>query len=181
MAFSMILCCIIEATESEIATLKKRGDKAADKPKGKSEQSENGSKDTSAQNKASQLTSEEIEVLSFKKFWDSSSEWAVKLTMDVVVYAKDNQAREHDAVVELLHLKQKAVDKEDVKILFAKNVWAPLRSRGWKATPLDGSTSEQQYSYGDEKVGSEPKCLETLVAQFLTQTHVFSTIPLTRF
>jgi hypothetical protein len=141
MAFSMILCCIIEATESEIVASTKREEKLAEKP------TENGGREKS-------LSSAEITEAAFKKFWDPSAEWIGKLVVDIVVYAKDNDPRDHDTLMELLHHKKaETVEQEDVRILFAKNVWAPLRSRGWKATGLDGSTSDQVYSYGDEKVG----------------------------
>jgi hypothetical protein len=140
MAFSMILFCIIEATEAEIVTSTKREEKLAEKP------TEDGGREKS-------MSSAEIQQAAFNKFWDSSAEWIGKLVVDIVVFAKDNEPRAHDTLMELLHQnKVEIVEQEDARILFAKNVWAPLRSRGWKATLLDGSTSEQVYSYGDEKV-----------------------------
>ena len=149
MAFSMVLSCIVDAIESEIAAAKKREDKLAEKPKETA--TENGEEAKGPDTK-SPMTELEIEEAAFRKFWDTSAEWVKKLAVDIAAYAKDNDARDHDTLMELLHKKEAGVDQEDVKILFARNIWAPLRSRGWKATGLDGSSTEQQYSFGDEKV-----------------------------
>lgn len=155
MAFSMILYCVVEATETEIVTMKKKEDRTSAKSQEASKNDEDTKKESTGETKTSHLTDKEIEEAAFKKFWDASSEWTEKVLMDVVLYAKDHEARDYDSLMELLHRKDEAVNKEDIKILFAKNVWASLRSRGWKATGLDGSSSEQQYSFGDEKVSRE--------------------------
>ena len=152
MAFSMVLYCVVEATETEIVTMKKKEDKNAKSQETSKNDGEDGKKETAGETKTPQLTDKEIEQAAFKKFWDASSEWTEKLLMDVVLYAKDHEARDYQTLLELLHRKDEAMNKEDIKILFAKNVWASLRSRGWKATGLDGSSSEQQYSYDDETV-----------------------------
>lgn len=157
MAFSMILYCVVEATETEIVTMKKKEDRTSAKSQEASKNDgEDSKKESTGEAKTPHLTDKEIEQAAFKKFWDGSSEWTEKLLMDVVLYAKDHEARDYDSLMELLHRKDEAVNKEDIKILFAKNVWTSLRSRGWKATGLDGSSSEQQYSYGDEKVSRKP-------------------------
>lgn len=155
MAFSMILYCVVEATETEIVTMKKKEDRTSAKSQEASKNDEDTKKESTGETKTSHLTDKEIEEAAFKKFWDASSEWTEKVLMDVVLYAKDHEARDYDSLMELLHRKDEAVNKEDIKIHFAKNVWASLRSRGWKATGLDGSSSEQQYSFGDEKVSRE--------------------------
>ena len=148
MAFSMILCSIVEAVETEIATSKKKEGRA--RHAGEDDKRDNI--DSVADTKTPQPNEEDIEIAAFKKFWNASAEWVSKLVMDVVLYAKDNSARDYDTLLELLRKKDEHVGKEDIKILFAKNVWASLRSRGWKATSPDGSMTEQQYSFGDEKV-----------------------------
>lgn len=149
MAFSMIVSCVVEATETEIATMKKREDKTAAKSNDDAAGSNNASL---GENKAAPMTDKEIEEASLKKFWDASSEWTDRILMDVVSYSKDHEARDYDTLMELLHKKPEAINKEDIKILFAKNVWASLRSRGWKATGLDGTSAQQHYTYEDEKV-----------------------------
>lgn len=102
--------------------------------------------------KLPQLTDKEIEESALKKFWDVSSNWTVKLLSDVVSYAETHEARDHDTLMEILHKKDDGANKEDVKILFARNVWPSLRDRGWKVTSPDGVGGAQQYSYEDGKV-----------------------------
>ena len=152
MAFSMILCSIVEAVETEIATSKKKEGRVSTKARQAGEDDKRDNTDSVADTKTPQPNEEDIEIAAFKKFWNDSAEWVSKLVMDVVLYAKDNSARDYDTLLELLRKKDEHVGKEDIKILFAKNVWASLRSRGWKATSPDGSMTEQQYSFGDEKV-----------------------------
>lgn len=163
MAFSLLLCCVVEAVDAEIITAKKREEKIAEKWKEKATVEETEGKDETADGKTqpAQMTDAQLEQASFKKFWDESAEWATRLVKDVIAYATDNEARDHDALMELLHRKNEVVDSESIKKAFAQNIWPPLRSRGWKAEGLDGS-SKEKYFYQDETV--RLYLLDTLVS-----------------
>ena len=153
MAFSMLLCCVVEAVEAEVVTATKREEKITEKLKehAKEDCSEGKYESPDGKRLSSPMTKAQIEQASFKKFWDESAEWAKKLVGDIVAYASENEARDYETLMELLHRKKEAADKESIKMAFAMNIWPPLRSRGWKAEGLDGSTKEQ-YFYKDETV-----------------------------
>jgi hypothetical protein len=149
MAFSMLLYCVVEAAEAELATSKRREDRLAEKLKG-----ETGNADQTDAKPAPGVTDGELAVQAFRKFWDPNADWVTKLVMEVVVYAKDHDPRNEETLMQLMHKKTKSMDEGGVKILFAKNVWPSLRSRGWKARVAEGGSSEPQYAYEGKEVRS---------------------------
>jgi hypothetical protein len=147
MALSMILYCVVEAAETELLTSRRREDRLAVKVRG-----ESGDADQMEAKPAPNVTDQELAVQSFRKFWDPSADWVTKLVMQVVLYAKDHDPRNAETLAQLMHTKTESLDESDVKVLFAKNVWPSLRSRGWKARVVEGGPGEPQYTYEDNEV-----------------------------
>ena len=146
MFWSLVLLTMKEASEDDTRDSRKKRDTDKNSPLQKNDS------DSNAQPEADKNSS--VSNTSFKKLWDSNSNWASKAVEDAIHYAKFSTPRQAFQIGP-----KSEKETPPLTAAFNESVWPVLRSRGWKEENTSNTTKTskkqtplKQYIYGSRTV-----------------------------
>ncbi len=146
MFWSLVLLTMQEAADDDHRDSRKKGDTDKNASHQKNDSDSNANLETNKNPSVSNT--------SFKKLWESNSNWASKAVDDAIHYAKFSTPRQASQIGS-----KSGQEIPPLTAAFNESVLPVLRSRGWKeeTSPNTSKTSNQQtppkqYTYGSRTV-----------------------------